>query len=182
MASELANTWEPQSEIGEEDKQCHATAKSTGKRCRNTGVHKTPKRGWVCDMHGARGGRPPIHGRRSSQYIPAKVRQSFEEFLNDPEIITLDSEIARLRAELANVDEYTGGDAKAHEAVIKLCDAIAKTVERKHKIEHGEQYTITTPQLRVFVARIVTAIADNCPETCPHRDRVADEVEATLGD
>jgi hypothetical protein len=43
-------------------KRCHAKSKRTGERCKGAVV-----KGWdVCRHHGARGGRPIKHGRKSN--------------------------------------------------------------------------------------------------------------------
>ena len=57
--------------------RCNATAKSTGKRCRNPS-----KQGWtVCRLHGAGGGAPPgkahpnyKHGLRSKEFTEQRKR------------------------------------------------------------------------------------------------------------
>ena len=64
--------------------RCTATAKSTGKRCRNPS-----KQGWtVCRLHGAGGGAPPgqahpnyKHGLRSKAFV--EQRKTINQLIRD---------------------------------------------------------------------------------------------------
>jgi hypothetical protein len=64
--------------------RCHATAKSTGERCRCPAV-----RGWrVCRVHGAGGGQPAgkahpswKHGMRSREWV--EMRRSVNEMVRE---------------------------------------------------------------------------------------------------
>ncbi len=70
-------------------RQCTAKAKSTGKRC-TMGAEAGYD---VCRLHGAGGGRPIEHGGYSTR-LPMKLRKVFEEILEDPNLKSLNADIA----------------------------------------------------------------------------------------
>lgn len=79
--------------------------KANGSRCRNA-VRPACT---VCRSHGAGtlerpGGRPIIHGRHS-KYLPAGLMNAYQKFLDDPDIISLRSEMALLDARMAQLLE-----------------------------------------------------------------------------
>lgn len=89
--------------------------KRTGERCRNA-----VRRGWsVCRHHGAGttekpGGRPPVTGRHS-KYLPIRFLERYEEFLTDPDTLSMRSELALLDTRVGEVverlDTADGADA-----------------------------------------------------------------------
>jgi hypothetical protein len=129
-------------------------------------------------MHGAKAGRPPTTGKTSKKYVPEKIRKVYMDFLENEDLHHLGGEIARLRAELANIDIEAQGDIAASKAVKDIIDSIGKLIEKQHKIEHSDRYTITIRQLEVFVAKIVNAVDTACPASCQFRSELANAIEA----
>ena len=160
--------------------QCTAHRKSDHQRCQSIAVHGYT----VCRMHGANpnnhGGRAPIHGRYSKVLQQnASLLELYAQYKDDPELTNLASEIALVRAALADflktivestsTSTSTSGatttaavaDAKVPsltKKIIELTEQIGKLVERKHKIDYGEQYTLNVPQLVVYASRIADTI------------------------
>ena len=67
-----------------------------GKPCRRRPAAN--RRSGRCKLHGARGGRLPTHGKYARFTMTAEVLAEQEHFLNDPDIASLDEEIALTRA------------------------------------------------------------------------------------
>lgn len=95
--------------------QCTAKAKSTGQRCRRRAVTGYT----VCQVHGAGspykgrpGGGPLKHGR-FSKFLPTRMLDNYEEYLQDSEIIaireTMSLAYARLADLLGRVDKGESG-------------------------------------------------------------------------
>jgi len=95
--------------------QCTAKAKSTGNQCKRSAVSNYP----VCQVHGAGsplqgrpGGRPRQSGRWSTK-LPNRLKSRYIEFLNDPQLLDMDSEIALVDTRLGEIVELLvieGGD------------------------------------------------------------------------
>lgn len=137
-----------------------------GLRCRYAAI-----KGYrVCYLHGAnmenKGGRPPIHGRRSAfAGDPTRGGRGLEpliqKFLGDPNWADLRQEIAILRALLEvylekHENDHHDEDAQKH--VAKMTDQIGILVDRLHKILYGEEYTINVYGIQAFAARVAEVI------------------------
>lgn len=140
--------------------QCAASSKRTGERCNGKAVSGSDK----CRMHGGKGsGRPPIHGRYSQAFQKhPELLAAYEAMRDDPHLEETRNEIALLRALLAQYVERFGSSLLRPDAmgvVQGLAGDITKAVERRHKIEHGEQVTITVRDYEAFVARTLDTAA-----------------------
>ena len=103
--------------------RCQATSKQRKEQCL-----KWPAKGnRVCYIHGARGGRPVIHGRYSKR-LPARLAERYHESRNDPDMLALRDEIALVDTrtdELLGRLEGTGGD---WERVTKALQSVRRAV------------------------------------------------------
>jgi hypothetical protein len=85
------------------DVVCDATAKSTGMRCGNPAVRGSTK----CRMHGGHSlagvASPMYRTGRYSKYLPAKLREAYEDASNDEELLSSREEIALLSARVAEL-------------------------------------------------------------------------------
>ena len=154
-------------------RQCTAHVKAKGKngrRCSNPAVSGYT----VCRLHGANptnhGGRP-IQTGKYSRLLRAQpsLLERFEEYRNDPELTNLASEIALLRTALEShvATQLTNSATDGSPATVtgtlldrisNLSDQIGKLVERQHKIEYGETFTLNVNMLVTYAARIATII------------------------
>lgn len=71
--------------------RCTATSKRTGKQCGNEAEPNCN----VCWRHGARGGRPPVHGRYS-KHLPRRLAQSYRQLARDPGLLQAQEHLALL--------------------------------------------------------------------------------------
>lgn len=137
--------------------QCTATAKSTGKRCKNPAVAGYR----VCRLHGAgnankgkQGGRPIVHGRYSFKHA-ASLQGKVQEYLADPEPGNLLHELALMRALLQDfLDKMTDGavDARSRGYAFEMAESISRTVERIAKIQN--QTALTSAEVAYITARL----------------------------
>jgi hypothetical protein len=148
----------------EDAKQCTATAKSTGERCKNPAVT-----GWdVCRMHGAgtpkedaTGGAPPKHGRYA-----AKRRESLQEKIEEyrgENPAELWEELALLRAllqewlsDLETVDEDSVG------VILDLQNSIRRTLDTINKIQ--TRTALTQAEVEYLQSRIADVFKSYVPE------------------
>lgn len=148
----------------EDAKRCTATAKSTGKRCRNPAV-----KGWdVCRVHGAgtpkddaTGGAPPKHGRyaaKRSESLQKKIRQYRKE--DNP--AELWEELALLRAVLQ--EWLSDMDAVTEEGVsvlLDLQDSIRRTLDTINKIQ--TRSALTAAEVEFLQARVADLFESYLP-------------------
>ena len=105
-------------------------------------------------------------------------KKAYEEFLNDPNILTLEDEIAKTRAQYAYME---GKDAEFKDlsAYYKACNdflnTISNLVAKAHKITEGEQYHINVQQVGFMVNRLVADITSVCAD-CPRMQELAEKI------
>lgn len=88
--------------------QCTAKSKQSGERCKN---HATP--GFtVCRFHGARGGRPIIHGRYSKHMV-WRLAEKYAKLLEDPGLLKAQEHLALLETLLCERLDKLGKESQA---------------------------------------------------------------------
>mgnify|MGYP001562644376 CR=1 FL=1 len=118
----------------------------------------------VCRFHGANpanhGGHPVVTGKYS-KFTPQHLAVMIEEYRNDPRWANLLEEISVLRALLSdylNRHQEDTYDEDVQRHVANVADKISQLVERKHKIDYGEQYTLNIYAIQAYAARIADVI------------------------
>ena len=172
---------------------CKARCKSTGERCK-----KWPSNGYkVCYFHGAhgskrrkkardinQGGRPPVTGRYSKALTDSPpLLALYEQYKEDPELTDLAGEIAlsrarlseRLQRDVAKVDKADALDS----AIEMFVNLIGRLVERKHKIDYGETYTVNVTTLTAMAAQFAT-IVNECVAPVDPEGLVRAEIKERL--
>lgn len=141
--------------------QCTARSKRTHERCKAPAVVGKH----VCFHHGGAPGtgRPIIHGRYSKALAGhPEILERYERHRDDPKLMETLNEIALLRGKL---DHYLGqfGDSlhpTAMEAIRDYAEAVGRAVERRHKMLHGEQITVSMRHFEGLVANLLTVVKD----------------------
>ena len=110
----------------------------------------------------------------------------YEEFLRDPDLLNLQSEIALVRARLAkrieSVPENMGDlkdQAIMDQHLAGMAEQVARLIERQHKIETAAKNTVTVGALIAFAARFSDIV--NRYVTEEDRVRVKRELAQLLG-
>ena len=140
--------------------RCAAIKKLSGERCKNRPLEGSK---W-CRYH-----EPPhiVVQPTTGRYAQSlsnhpKLQALYQQYLTDPELTTIDAEIAVLRSALATwleeMGEGIGLDSALDKHVMALAESISTLIERKQKIEFGERYTITVQALVAYAARIADII------------------------
>jgi len=119
---------------------------------------------WKCGRHkrsSSRGkaGRPPKHGRYS-KFLKKTLDEAYQEFLADKDLLDLRSEVALLRARLAE-----NPDAPLR-TVILAVDTIGRLVDRIISFEQERRFYIHISRLQVLqtnVAQLVLSVLNQCP-------------------
>lgn len=146
-----------------DEERCTAKSKHTGERCK---FYRTPGR-TVCRYHGGLAGRKPTKGVedmiRNPEVKESAIKKRYAELKEDPEILSLKSEIAILRAHLEKLLEAEearegGGNAQYTYELRNFIESIGKTAERHNRIMNGEKYTINVSSLQIVIAQVVTAM------------------------
>lgn len=97
--------------LNEVQAQCNAKSKRTGEQCKNPAVNGRAK----CRLHGGKTlagvASPRYSTGRYSKYIPAQLATRYDEARNDPDILSLNEDVALLRSfTLKHLSEITTGD------------------------------------------------------------------------
>ena len=94
-----------------------------------------------------------------SKYLSESIRKKYEAFLADENLKDLSSEIARLRAILAQMDESNLAQNTRHLPLfLATCETISRLVERQHKVEVGERYTISVENVQLIINQVVAVV------------------------
>lgn len=138
--------------------QCQAKAKSTGEQCKRRAVNG--KR--VCTVHGGLtpGGlaSPNLKTGRYSKYLPAQLQDRYQEAVSDPDILSLNEDVALLRSLVfKHLESMSTGDTHpswklAYSALQKLKKAIATGDAGDLLTAMEEMEAVITPNYRAAVA------------------------------
>lgn len=132
---------------------------------------------------------------RYSRKVARSALEMYMEMLNDPEILSIDAEIAMLRSTMGDLEQMIDeiredGDGRllpkgefrndhAHKAVLSLMDkkvdlakSIAIMVERKKKMEEGRM--VSYKEVEQVLAQVAFIIKNKC-EGCNNLPRIAEE-------
>ena len=141
-----------------------------------------------------------VHGKYSKQ-VSKNAVDLYMEMLEDPELESLNDEIAILRSTIGDIEEMIdevrerndgkllpvaseglkGMDANDQKAVLKLIsqkESIAKSIasilERKSRLEAG--HMVSYKQVQEVLAQVLYVIKKNC-EGCNRLERLAEEFQ-----
>jgi hypothetical protein len=135
-----------------------------------------------CRMHGAKAGRPPVHGRYSLAHR-AGLAEKAARFLEDPAPGDLTGELALVRALLQDYLDRLGGDhqdlgAEQIQAVFGMVEQIGRTVERISRMLNATALTQADVQyLQASLADLVVRYIDD-PDK---RRQFLDELRTAVG-
>ena len=142
--------------------QCQAKSKRTGKRCQRPA---TKHDGRYCYHHGgAKGsggdGRPIKHALYS-KHVPTNWQAEYEYFKSDPQILSLQSDIAVARVARARFLKNCEGSpltAELADTILEHGIKIGKLIEIHSKVACGERYTITVQGFDALLAQVSDVI------------------------
>ena len=112
---------------------------------------------------------------RYSKFLTGTSAEIFQEFLNDPELLDLQPEIALLRTRM--VEEIDTISPKVQAAI---CDTIGKLAAKHIEREQEMKYLIHVEQLNVLGNAVQQVILDDL-SSCPHCGKSLDEVRLKIG-
>ena len=159
-----------------------------GAKCRDGHSCKgKPMANGRCRMHGgAATGRPIIHGRYSKS-LPADLKDRYEYFKADPDILSLKPEIALARTMMERfMSCFVEGQkigVGVGEELRSWFDSISKITERCDKILNGERYTVNLQGLNAVIAQIsdiISSAIDECVKDGPTADSLRDAISRGL--
>ena len=138
--------------------QCQAKSKRTGERCRQPAVRGKN----VCYYHGgAPGSGRPVKHALYSKHVPTNWQAEYEYFKSDPQILSLQSDIAVARVARARFLKNCEGSpltAELADTILEHGIKIGKLIEIHSKVACGERYTITVQGFDALLARVADVI------------------------
>ena len=164
---------------GEIKRQCTATSKRSGERCRKPAM----KGRTVCRAHGGatpRGIASPHfrHGRWSKD-LPAQLAVRYDEALSDPELLSLRDEVALVDAQISTVLE-TPGDASPWKELGRLVEQRRRLTETevRHQVLAGQMLALN--EALAFAAALAAAVRKNVHDPAV-REAIQREMEQLVG-
>ena len=152
-AGYMEETWDD--ELGRP--RCLAKSKQQERRCR-----QWPAKGKrVCRFHGARAGRPVIHGRYS-KLLPARLAERYHESLADPEYLALRDEIALLDARIGELLAELAAQAREAEGGARMqapWREVVALLEQRRKLAESERRWLVKTQQVLTVEQAMTLLA-----------------------
>jgi hypothetical protein len=119
----------------------------------------------ACALHGGKGGRPVIHGRRSS--MPAKWQAIYDRNVRDNTLMDLVSGLAALETmveveitRLAGQEEHDPEDV---ERIHRMLDKNQIRREAYWSLKLKAERVINAEDLVAYLVRLRTVVADNAP-------------------
>jgi len=153
---------------------------SKDRRCKNKAGKGTPhlgQEGARCHKHGGSIANLK-HGRYSKFKHP--LTEAYEGFLNDPDILSLNDELAKARTFLVQAEENMGrfeSQENFLDCANKFLKTIADLASKAHKIEEGETYNINVNQMMYMINQLVLDIDAVCGD-CPRRFELVEQIRA----
>lgn len=134
-------------DLGWECPECGAD-----RRCSN----KSAKGYNVCRVHGAGGGRPPIHGK---MIIPVQLVEAFNRIIDDPSLMSLSVNQAMLEARTNELlERVNDADTRgAHEAITAALLDIESALEQALRAQKVGKAVLLT-ELALAVGRMRAAV------------------------
>lgn len=166
-------------------RQCEATSKRSGKRCRK---HAMRGRN-VCLAHGGKTPRgtasPHFKTGRYSRSLPGRLVAAYEEAFNDPRLLSLRDEIALIQAmtcqTLSQLDDDTPATKRR-----RIFRDIRKLIEQRRRLVDSEvkhivlaRETITAEEAMSLMHAMVAIVTRYIPDP-KDRAAIAEEMHALL--
>jgi len=118
-----------------------------------------------CKLHG---GCAPTHSISHKKYTSQiqAWKDVYEDYLNDPELLKLSPEIAKIRTLIHRYEEdYFEGktspvDTECYEMLMRMIDTASKVIKRADEVRKRNEYTFTADQVKSFVQELTITIRD----------------------
>lgn len=115
-----------------------------------------------CEKHGGRQQKTDSGGNlkhgRYAHVLRKDLAEKYQAYLDDPDLMSLDSEIAAQRALVADImSELHAGDMVKAETVMKWLGDIGSQVERQNRVQ--QRYAFTGADLRVLLGLLGAVLA-----------------------
>lgn len=111
---------------------------------------------------------------------PTKLRERYEQMLNDPDLLSVNNEMAMLKAFLLEIAEGATDGADLWESedgrkramdFVSTFEKVARLSLRVKELEQKSEFIITLPQLMNIIKQLVQIINFTCKD-CPTKNRV----------
>ena len=92
-----------------------------------------------------------------SQFMTKEQQEKFAQILRSPELLRLDTEIARLKVLASNLDT-SDTEEKNVKLLVSVHDLIGRLVATRHKMLYGDKHLVNVQAIHVIMDRIVRVI------------------------
>jgi len=109
----------------------------------------------------------PIKHGLFSKYSKGTLAEKLEELAKDPRLCDVGNQVVLVCALTADylekIEEKNEEiDAETTTILAELAERAGRLIEKKHRIEHGEQHTITVKGLGVVINQITITLEKTC--------------------
>ena len=92
-----------------------------------------------------------------SQFMTREQQEKFAQILKSPELLKLDTEIARLKVLASNLDS-SDTEEKNVKLLVSVHDLIGRLVATRHKMLYGDKHLVNVQAIHIIMDRIVRVI------------------------
>lgn len=92
-----------------------------------------------------------------SQFMTKDQQEKFAQILRSPELLKLDTEIARLKVLASNLDT-SDTEEKNVKLLVSVHDLVGRLVATRHKMLYGDRHMINVQSIHIIMAKIVQVI------------------------
>ncbi len=92
-----------------------------------------------------------------SQFMTPEQQARFAQILRSPELLKLDTEIARLKVLASNMDLAEMKECNV-KLIISVHDTIGRLVATRHKMLYGDKHSVNVQSVAIIMTKIVQVI------------------------
>lgn len=158
--------------------RCQAYARTHDGQCKNVAMVGAT----MCRMHGGKvqakaNGVTFKHGKYAKRF-KGRLAEAYREMRSDPDIGTVDDELAALRTlAAAGIEQIEAGGTLDQKVIFDWLTRISEVVERYHRIK--QRHALTPAELRMFLDVVASVLGEYV--ATENLDQALAALEARLG-
>lgn len=116
-----------------------------------------------------------------SQFMTPEEQVRFAQILRSPELLKLDTEIARLKVLASNMDMKELRE-KYVRLIISVHDTIGRLVATRHKMLYGDKHSVNVQSVTIIMTKIVSVIEKHVVSPVVRQAIAEDLAKVDLGE
>lgn len=116
-----------------------------------------------------------------SQFMTKDQQEKFAQILRSPELLKLDTEIARLKVLASNLDT-SDTEEKNVKLLVSVHDLIGRLVATRHKMLYGDKHSVNVQSITIIMTKIVHVIEKHVVSSAVRQAIAEDLSKVDLGE